>query len=107
MKNEKPGGTGLVDVLAGTIGSQPQSTKNDIKPHRKLHSILTALLSGSLNTFEAARIRDTCLHTTASVLRGKGYNVVGQWEEVPTRFGKPCRVKRYCIPRPDTSVGGA
>lgn len=64
--------------------------------HTKIGRILSTLRSGrSLNRFEAERIGDHCLHTTIATLRAEGVNIVDQWEEVPTRFGKPARVKRY------------
>jgi len=61
----------------------------------KKDSILTALRHGSLNRFEAERMGDHCLPTTIAELRSEGHVIDGEWEEVPTRFGKSCRVKRY------------
>ena len=61
----------------------------------KKDSILAALRLGSLNRFEAERMGDHCLPTTIAELRSEGHVIDGEWEEVPTRFGKSCRVKRY------------
>ncbi|WP_028354853.1 helix-turn-helix domain-containing protein [Bordetella petrii] len=61
----------------------------------KKDSILAALRERSLNRFEAERMGDHCLPTTIAELRSEGHVIDGEWEEVPTRFGKSCRVKRY------------
>ena len=59
-------------------------------------TILQTLVGGrSLNRFEAEPLGDHCLHSTIATLRGKGYLFHDQWEDVPTRFGKTVRVKRY------------
>lgn len=63
----------------------------------KLAMIEHHLRNGSLNTFEAIRLGDTCLNTTVSNLRAKGINVVSDWESVPNRFGGMTKVKRYRI----------
>lgn len=69
--------------------------------HTKLAAIAEALIVGSLNRFEAERLGDHCLNTTTSLLRARGFPLVAQWEEVPTRFGKPVRVKRWRVPARD------
>lgn len=61
----------------------------------KKDSILAALRERSLNRFEAERMGDHCLPSTVAQLREEGYVIHDEWEEVPTRFGKACRVKRY------------
>ncbi|XOV81652.1 MAG: helix-turn-helix domain-containing protein [bacterium] len=105
MKKPQPlSKSGLLD--AGKAGSKigaNQSKTEFTKPGTKTHTILTALLRGSLNRFEAERLGDHCLPSSISALRMKGYNVMAEWETVPTRFGKPCRVKRYRIPNAETS----
>lgn len=63
----------------------------------KREMILATLRERSLNTFEAIRIGDTCLHTTVSELRKAGYTITDSWEEVVTRFGRAVRVKRYSL----------
>lgn len=63
--------------------------------HTKIGRILAELRVRSLNRFEAERIGDHCLHSTVAHLRAEGHVIVDQWEEVPTRFGRPVRVKRY------------
>lgn len=99
MNNKPPvnRGLGIVDQ-AEKIGSQPQSAVDHTKPGTKEHTILTALLSGSLNRFEAERIGDHALNSTVSVLRRKGHRIVHRREQVPTRFGKQTTVNRYWIP---------
>ncbi|ODS96574.1 MAG: hypothetical protein ABS56_12730 [Lautropia sp. SCN 69-89] len=49
----------------------------------------------SLNRFEAERIGEHALNSTIAVLRAEGYAIIDRWEEVPTRFGRRARVKRY------------
>lgn len=63
----------------------------------KIAMIEYHLRNGSLNTFEAIKLGDTCLNTTVSILKSKGINVVSEWENVPNRFGGETRVKRYRI----------
>lgn len=65
----------------------------------KLAMIAAILRTESLNTFEAIRIGDTCLHSTVSSLRRRGYTIHSEWEEVRNRFGGTTRVKRYRILR--------
>ena len=97
--NEKPlvsEGLGSID-LAGVATTQPADDSIKHQCGTKEFRILTVLKTRSLNTFEARHFGDSCLHTTIATLRSKGYEVVSQWEKVPTRFGKPARVKRYWI----------
>lgn len=62
----------------------------------KIGRVLATLRSGrSLNRFEAERIGEHALNSTVAVLRSEGHNIIDRWEEVPTRFGKTARVKRY------------
>lgn len=81
------------------VGDWHRATAQESNQHRqdtKILRILETLRSGrSLNRFEAERIGDHCLHTTIATLRAEGVLIVDEWEEVPTRFGKPARVKRY------------
>lgn len=63
----------------------------------KLEMIIKHLEVSSLNTFEAIQLGDTCLHSTISTLRAKGYPILDEWEEVPNRFGGVTRVKRYWL----------
>ena len=73
---------------AAQVIAHPESTK--------IGRILDALRSGiSLNRFEAERIGDHALNSTISVLRAEGYTIIDEWEQVPTRFNKSARVKRY------------
>lgn len=66
----------------------------------KKDSILAALRDRSLNRFEAERMGDHCLPSTVAALREDGYIIHDAWEEVPTRFGRTCRVKRYRLVGP-------
>lgn len=74
-------------------------TPQPVKPPRdtKLERIRAALrLPGGLNTFEAQRLGDTCLHTTVAKLREQGEVILSEWEVVPSRFSADgARVKRY------------
>lgn len=66
------------------------------KPLGKIDRILLELRRGiSLNRFDAEHMGDHCLNTTISTLRGEGWLIAGEWETVPTRFGKTARVLRY------------
>lgn len=66
------------------------------RKNTKIARILETLRSGqSLTRFEAERIGDHALNSTISVLRAEGYAIIDRWEEVPTRFGRSARVKRY------------
>ncbi|MDW9254401.1 helix-turn-helix domain protein [Burkholderia thailandensis] len=66
------------------------------KPLGKIDRVLLELRRGvSLNRFEAERMGDHCLNTTISTLRGEGWLIAGEWETVPTQFGKMARVLRY------------
>ncbi|AGR72377.1 hypothetical protein GSH05_32260 [Burkholderia pseudomallei] len=62
----------------------------------KIDRVLLELRRGiSLNRFDAERLGDHCLNTTISTLRGEGWLIAGEWETIPTRFGKTARVLRY------------
>lgn len=62
----------------------------------KRDRILGLLRAGiSLNRFEAERHGDHALNSTIAVLRADGHPIAGEWETVPTRFGKGARVLRY------------
>lgn len=70
-----------------------QNTKE--KFTTKQDKILNVFRTRSLNRFEAEPFGDHCLHSTVATLKRLGFLFVTKWEEVPTRFGKSCRVKRY------------
>ncbi|WP_374671736.1 hypothetical protein [Acidovorax temperans] len=64
----------------------------------KEEEVLRALYVGSLNRFEAERIGDHCLNSTIAQLRGKGVQLVDEWEKVPSRGSRGfTRVKRYWV----------
>ena len=63
----------------------------------KKAAILAALRQRSLNRFEAERLGDHCLPSTVSSLRSEGHVIHAHDEQVPTRFGRPVRVKRYWL----------
>lgn len=65
----------------------------------KKASILSVLRQRSLNRFEAQRYGDHCLHSTVSDLASDGHVFHSEWEQVPTRFGRDARVKRYFLIR--------
>jgi hypothetical protein len=64
----------------------------------KWQSTLGYLLRGPRHRFHAERWGDHALHSTVSTLEQKhGLQIEREWREVPTRFGKPCRVKAYWV----------
>jgi hypothetical protein len=81
------------------VGDWHRATAQEVTQHRhdtKIGRVLAALKRRSLNRFEAEReVGDHALNSTIAVLRGEGHLIVDRWEEVPTRFGKSARVKRY------------
>jgi len=78
-------------------------TQQDISTRRarplKWRRVLSAWVSGrSFNRFEAEReLHDHCLHTTASVLQGKGVTILRRVEAVPGYAGIPTHVSRYWL----------
>lgn len=67
----------------------------------KIARILGHLLNaGPLNRFEAERIGDHCLPSTIAVLANHyGLTIERKQERVPNRWGQPCDVIRYSLPR--------
>lgn len=64
----------------------------------KEEEVLRALYVGSLNRFEAERIGDHCLNSTIAQLRGKGVQLVDEWEKVPSRGRRGYTLcKRYWV----------
>jgi hypothetical protein len=67
-----------------------------MKANTKMARIRQALKgSRGINRFEAERLGDHCLNSTIARLRANGVVILDMWEEVPTRFGRDVRVKRY------------
>lgn len=89
-------------VLGGDTGprttEQAQHTTRSPRP-LKWRRVLSALVSGrSFNRFEAEReLHDHCLHTTASVLQGKGLTILRRDEVVPGYAEIPTHVTRYWL----------
>lgn len=73
-------------------GGQAHLNLTTTKRDRILHILRTGV---SLNRFEAERHGDHALNSTIAVLRADGNLILGEWETVPTRFGKDARVLRY------------
>lgn len=64
----------------------------------KWQTTLLHLLRGPRHRFDAERWGDHALHSTVSGLqRDQGIQFNREWRSVPTRFGKPCRVKAYWV----------
>lgn len=88
-------------VLAGTSspGLKNTTQQNDSKPSLKWKRVLQAFYYGrSLNRFESTReLRDWCLHSTVSVLQGKGVVILRRDELVPGYQGIPTHVCRYWL----------
>lgn len=67
----------------------------------KIARILAYLLipCNSLNRFEAEHLGDHCLPSTISTLtHSYNINFQHQPEQVPNRWGQPCKVTRYRLP---------
>lgn len=89
-------------VLGGDTGLKTAGHENHTtrRPRPlKWRRVLTALHAGhSFNRFEAEReLSDHCLHTTASVLQGKGLTILRRDEVVPGFQGIPTHVTRYWL----------
>ncbi len=61
----------------------------------KIQTVYDYLKRRSLNRFEAERLGDHCLNSTIAELRKDGHRIIGEWEDVPNRFGGITRVMRY------------
>lgn len=79
-------------------GSSARNGIESSAAQTKEEEVLRALYVGSLNRFEAERIGDHCLNSTIAQLRGKGVQLVDEWEKVPSRGSRGfTRVKRYWV----------
>lgn len=81
-------------------GEAAEQTQLRLKRTTKLERIEAALkLPEGLNRFEAQRLGDSCLNSTAAVLRTiYGSRLVQRWEVVPSRFcTRGVRCLRYWI----------
>lgn len=80
--------------------SRPRKADDTTKPRTKIARILAHLLTGaSLNRFEAERIGDHCLPSTAAALANRhGLTLQRRHERVPNGWGEPCDVTRYSLP---------
>lgn len=85
------------------------NTAVTIKKPTKIARVLAHLLTGaSINRFEAERIGDHCLPSTISSLANRhGLVIQRQQESVPNRWGDPCPVTRYTLPRSQHQYGRA
>jgi len=86
----------------GAAPDQESAPSQKQHPHdnksRKWVTTLSHLLKGARDRFEAEHWGDHALHSTVSGLqRNYGLQFSREWREVPTRFGKPCRVKAYWV----------
>lgn len=64
----------------------------------KWRTTLSHLMLGPRHRFHAETWGDHALHSTVSGMnRNYGLSFDREWREVPTRFGKPCRVKAYWV----------
>lgn len=71
-------------------------TKKAPKKQSKAEAILSILKSGvALHRFSAESVGDHCIPSTISELKSRGHKFSSEWISVPTRFGKPVRVKLY------------
>lgn len=85
-------------TMKEAVGDWHRATAQEVTQHRhdtKIGRVLAELRIRSLNRFEAERIGDHALNSTVATLRAEGHLIVDRWEEVPTRFNKMVRVKRY------------
>lgn len=76
-----------------------QSNHTTTERPRKWCRVLAAMAHGkTFNRFEAEReLSDHCLHSTASVLQGKGVTIHRRDEIVPGYRGIATHVKRYWL----------
>lgn len=90
-----------VTASGGVPGLENNSPRNHTTTKRPLkwRRVLAALHAGrSFNRFEAERaLADHCLHTTVSVLQGKGVTILRCDEVVPGYAGIPTHVTRYWL----------
>ena len=89
-----------VTAGGGIPGLESNSRRNHTtKRPLKWRRVLTALHAGrSFNRFEAERaLADHCLHTTVSVLQGKGLTILRHDETVSGYQGIPTHVTRYWL----------
>lgn len=85
-------------------GSQSQGKTTTARQSRaptKIARVLAHMLDeGPLHRFEAEHIGDHCLPSTISNLSLRyGLTFKRAWERVPSRWGTPCDVIRFSIPR--------
>lgn len=96
-----------IQVLTGLAELCPSNGESNTPT--KENEVLAALVSGSLNRFEAERIGDHCLNSTVAILRNdKGIAIVDHWETVPSRGARgESRVKRYRVDRSPENLSRA
>lgn len=72
----------------------------NVKSDTKVHAVLSRLLHGSANRFEAERIGDHCLNSTVPQIERRGITIARERETVPCCGGtKTVSVKRYWVER--------
>jgi hypothetical protein len=87
---------------AAPPGKENAASEIELQPHDtkpvKWQTSLKNTLRGPRHRFHAERWGDHALHSTiSSITREHGILFERAWCEVPTRFGKPCRVKLYWV----------
>lgn len=94
--NDKAAGVGQPQAAQSKISDTNHTRK---RVPLKWQRVLGAFVSGrSLNRFEAERdLHDHCLHTTVSVLQGKGVRIDRKDEVVPGFQQIPTHVCRYWL----------
>lgn len=93
LDDEKTKGAAPVEENAPSETLRLESTAS-----LKWQTTLSNLLVGPRHRFQAEIWGDHALHSTVSGLnRNYGLSFDREWREVPTRFGKPCRVKAYWV----------
>lgn len=99
---------------AGLFAAEPApETSFDCSQKPKLElkwkRIMRALVSGTLNRFEAERHHDHCLNSTiAEIRRDHLVEIDWHWEEVPAMGGRAvARCKRYWVRRTDGNLNRA
>lgn len=77
------------------------TTARQSRAPTKIARVLAHMLDeGPLHRFEAEHIGDHCLPSTISNLSLRyGLTFRRTWERVPSRWGTPCDVIRFSIPR--------
>jgi len=100
MANKDKAAPPVKDCAALKVFPQEQEseTRSYDSKTLKWRTTLLHLTRGPHHRFDAERWGDHALPSTvSSIERDYGLVIEREWREVPTRFGRPCRVKEYWV----------